>query len=142
MSREIEMELPCDLDDQDVTERALSMSTTMTEIDEVDSAMRDASKAYKERLQFLRGRLRALGRAVKDRSERRIVRCAVNFHEPIVGMKQIVRLDTGELVKEEPMTDSEKQKNLFAPSIEPEPLEDDDPDDEVLEAGPELDGDG
>jgi hypothetical protein len=111
--REIEMELPCELNDADVTERALQMSATMAEIDEVDSNKRDKVKSYNERLQFLHGRLRSLGDAVRTRSEKRIVKCVVEFHVPTPTIKRTTRTDTGEVLKEEPMSDVECQKDLF-----------------------------
>lgn len=127
MQREIEMELPCELNDDDVTERALQMSATMAEIDEVDSAKRDAVKVHSDRLKFLHGRLRSLGNAVRTRSENRIVRCAVDYHVPTVGAKRITRKDTGDVLKEEPMTDAECRKELFEMSQQPDAREDESP---------------
>ena len=43
-----------------------------------------------------------------------MVSCTVQFHTPCEGIKRIVRTDTGEMVREERMMNSEKQLNLFA----------------------------
>ena len=51
-----------------------------------------------------------------NRAEERLVECAVQFHRPTEGVKRIVRTDTGEVIAEEPMTDQEKQLNLFGDS--------------------------
>ena len=46
------------------------------------------------------------------------MRCAVMYHVPCEGQKRIVRTDTGEQVREEAMTEAEKQLNLFAAQAE------------------------
>ena len=43
-----------------------------------------------------------------------MVSCAVQFHTLCEGIERIVRIDTGKMVREEPMTNSEEQLNLFA----------------------------
>jgi formate-dependent nitrite reductase cytochrome c552 subunit len=43
----------------------------------------------------------------------REVDCSVHFHKPNEGFKTIVRLDTGEVVREDKMQRSELQENLF-----------------------------
>lgn len=40
------------------------------------------------------------------------VRCRVYFNEPQIGLKTIVRVDTGEIVSVEPMTDEELQEDI------------------------------
>jgi hypothetical protein len=35
------------------------------------------------------------------------------MNRPVPGIKRISRLDTGEFVKDEPMTDEDRQQNLF-----------------------------
>jgi hypothetical protein len=75
-------------------------------------------KEFKERLVGLNEQQRKLARVIRGRVELRMVQCAVLFHAPLEGVKRIVRMDTGEVVREEPMTDSEKQLNLFAAQSE------------------------
>ena len=49
---------------------------------------------------------------IKKRAELRPVDCAVQMNNPRVGEKTIVRLDTGEMVKIEMMTDYERQEEI------------------------------
>ena len=44
--------------------------------------------------------------------------CVVQFHTPCEGIKRVVRMDTGEVVREEGMTNAEKQLNLWDSQLE------------------------
>lgn len=80
----------------------------------MDSARREAAKKYRDRLVGLDERQRKLGRVIRDRAESRMVQCVALYHTPVEATKRIVRLDTGEVVREEPMTQGECQLNMFA----------------------------
>lgn len=114
----IELELPCALTDEEVQSRGRMLSETIWEIDDTEAARTSAMKKFKERLTGLNEQQRKLATAIRERVEKRMVQCAVLFHDPCEGIKRVVRLDTGEMVREEPMTDSEKQLNLFAAQAE------------------------
>ena len=45
--------------------------------------------------------------------EMREIECKVRLNEPIPGKAQIVRMDTGEIVRERAMTPEEMQRGLF-----------------------------
>jgi hypothetical protein len=110
----IELELFCTLIDDEVRSRGLMLGETIWAIDDTNSARTAAMKEFKERLVGLNEQQRKLARIIRERAEQRMVSCAVQFHTPCEGIKRIVRIDTGEMVREEPMTNSEKQLNLFA----------------------------
>lgn len=109
-----ELELPCTLTDEEVQSRGRMLGETIWAIDDTQAARTAAMKEFKERLVGLNEQQRKLARVIRNRVENRMVQCAVQFHAPLEGVKRIVRMDTGEVVREEPMTDSEKQLNLFA----------------------------
>lgn len=111
---QLELELPCMLTDEEVQSRGRMLGETIWSIDETNTARTEAMKKFKERLVGLNEQQRKLARIIRNRVEPRMVHCAVRFHMPCEGMKRIVRMDTGEVVREEQMTDSEKQLNLFA----------------------------
>lgn len=113
VDKEIVMDLMCDLSDAELFDRAQQMSTVLQTIDEVETAKRVSAKDFKERLEGLVGESRKLSWIVRQRSESRPVRCSVEFHKPVQGTKRVTRLDTGELVKEEPMSQAELQGNLL-----------------------------
>jgi hypothetical protein len=113
MIKNIDLDLVCELSTEEVNERPQQMSAAMTEYDQVESDKKDAVKEYTEQMKELRGRMRRLSRTITSKTESRIVKCCTYFHTPVVGTKRTVRLDTGELVREEPMTNAECQDNLF-----------------------------
>ncbi len=112
-SRAIELELSCELIEEEVQYKAQQLGAAVVEQDETASRKRDAMKTFNEELEEIAQRMRLLSRAIRTRSERRLVRCAVTFHTPVQGSKRTVRLDTGELCREEPMTMEECQEHLF-----------------------------
>lgn len=110
----IELELPCSLTDEEIQSRGRMLGETIWTIDDTNAARTASMKEFKEKLVGLNEQQRKLARIISNRVETRMVRCAIQFHAPCEGMKRVVRMDTGEMVREEPMTDSEKQLNLFA----------------------------
>src|SRR5262249_39580173 len=111
--KEIDLELWCDLTDFEVQERAQQLGAAVAEYDQVDSDKKDSMKEYTEQLKEIAGRMRRLSRIIRNRTEVRIVKCTVSFHTPVAGTKRIVRLDTGEIVREEAMSIAESQQHLF-----------------------------
>lgn len=110
------MELVCDLDVAELSERAQMLSLTTLKIDEVEDNKATVGKAFKEELNGLREQARKLSRALRNRSEVRPVVCMVVFNSPVQGTKRIVRRDTGEFYRDEPMSSQECQNNLFEDS--------------------------
>lgn len=111
--KEILRELVCVLDEAELNERGLLMSTTMLRYDEVEMAKKEAMKDYSEEMKALRGKMRELSKNIRSRSEIRTVKCGIAYNSPQPGMKRIVRLDTGELLSDEQMTEDERQNSLF-----------------------------
>lgn len=111
--REITQEILCDLDERELAEVAQRLGLTTLRIDEVEAARAEVSKGYREQLSGLRESARKLSKVLGDRAEVRPVECFVMFHTPVQGTKRIVRKDTGEVHREEPMTALECQQNLF-----------------------------
>jgi hypothetical protein len=142
MAKRIELELATALTDDEVRSRGDYLCGLIARMDEVSEERSNAMKRYKDQLSGLAEDQRKVARAIKTRCEVRFVRCEVIYHMPCEGTKRIVRLDTGEVVRDEAMTDDEMQLNLFA-SIEdleklaggePEPPKPDDGGDEAQDA--------
>lgn len=89
------------------------MAACIGEIDDVESRKADANKAFRRELAELDERMRRIAHQVRTRTESRMVSCEITFHQPQLGYKRTVRLDTGEIVREEPMTDEERDSRLF-----------------------------
>jgi hypothetical protein len=94
-------------------------------IDETNAARSKSSKEFKDLLAGLEERRRELSLAIRTGFEERLVPCVVRFHHPVEATKTIIRLDTGELVEECPMTVEECQTRMFAetPAAAPEVIE-------------------
>lgn len=60
----------------------------------------------------LHGKLSKLADVVDRKAETRSIECRVELDVPVIGTKSIIRLDTFEVVKEEPMTLEERQGKL------------------------------
>ena len=95
---------------QQIAELELKKKQIMADLkSEADTAASDSAK---------------LARWVNDGFDYRQIDCEVVFHAPREGYKTLIRLDTYEHVKNEPMTWPEKQDNLFEEiPTEPQPEE-------------------
>lgn len=116
--KQIEMQLACELSQEEVQFRAQELGVAVTQHDVIADEKAKAMKLFKERLETVSHRMRRLSKIVQAKLEYRMVACAVEFHVPEVGTKRIVRTDTGEVVKEEAMTPEERQNNLFETSAD------------------------
>jgi hypothetical protein len=143
MAKKIEIELPCALSDDEVRSRGDYLVELIARMDAVSEEKSNVARRYKDQLSGLAETQRKVAAAIRTRCETRMVRCWVTYHAPCEGVKRTTRMDTGDVVSEEPMTDAEKQLNLFASikdlealaGIEPpEPPSADGDDDEAQDA--------
>jgi hypothetical protein len=111
--KEITLKIRVDLDDVELAQRAQELGLTTLRIDEVEDAKASVNKEFKEELTGLRERARDLSRVLNSRSEVRPLDCIVEFHVPAQGTKRIARKDTGDFLRDEPMTLQECQDHLF-----------------------------
>lgn len=93
--------------------RGEALSTAYIEYDRVEEEKKTVSSGYSDQLKALRGEMRQLAGQIRKKGAERAVDCVTEFHNPEVGMKTTIRTDTGEVVKTEPMTNEERQENLF-----------------------------
>lgn len=82
---------------------------------EVEMANKIETKKLADNLAAIDANCYTLSRQVRERGLNVPVDCLVTFHKPKVGRKTIIRLDTGEQVREEVMTPTECQEHLFPP---------------------------
>jgi hypothetical protein len=109
----ISMDLVCVLNTEELNERAQQMSSASIRYDEVEETKRNTTKELTDELKTLRGTMRRLSDTIRRKQETRPVECFVKFHTPEVGLKRVIRKDTGEIVRDEPMSMDERQNNLF-----------------------------
>jgi DNA segregation ATPase FtsK/SpoIIIE-like protein len=115
MSKEIMLELWCELDDIEMLVRGQMLGAVVAEVELVEVQKTDAMKSFTDQLKALSQQRSKLGGIIRRKAETRMVNCVVQFHAPAPGTKRITRLDTGEFVRDEPMTAAEHQGNLFTP---------------------------
>lgn len=109
----------CLLDDEELLVRGQMLSDCSQQYELVEKQKKDTMKEFGEQLGELRSTRIGLAQAIKDKREKRLVECVVMYHSPVQGTKRFTRLDTGEFVRDEPMSASEMQQNLFAPDPPP-----------------------
>ncbi|HEY1861654.1 MAG TPA: hypothetical protein VGG61_14940 [Gemmataceae bacterium] len=79
---------------------------------DLNQKKKEVAAAMKVAITEAEGRAAALARKINERHEYRDAECTALMHTPRVGMKSIVRVDTGEIVREERMTVDELQEKL------------------------------
>lgn len=107
------LDLFCHFSDEELELKGQELSAAVIKYDEIVDEKTAAMKQFKERIDQAGADVRKLSRKVRDRGEIRPIECGVAFHKPAKGQKTIVRLDSGEIVKECVMTDLELQQQLF-----------------------------
>lgn len=111
--KRVELELYCALTEEELRSRALMLVEAVTAIDDTEAARTAATKEFRERITGLVETQRKLSKILRDQAERRMVQCAVLFHVPQEGTKRVVRLDTGEIAREEAMSAADLQLNIW-----------------------------
>jgi hypothetical protein len=104
--------LPCSLSDDEVRQRGEELARRIRAREELDEARRENQKDYRDRLAELDLEIATLAREVRDRTAYREV--GVVMHRNLATRTvEWVRRDTGEVVRQRPMTDDELQGQLW-----------------------------
>jgi hypothetical protein len=111
--QKLKLTLFCNFTGEEMDAKGEALSTAYIEYDRVEEQKKTASAEYGDQLKALRGEMRQLAGQIRKKGAERAVDCVTQFHTPEVGMKTTIRTDTGEIVKTEPMTNDERQENLF-----------------------------
>lgn len=111
--KKIMLELLCELTPEELLLRGQALSVAAEDYATVESDKKTAMSGFKEQLDDLRMSIARLSSVIRAKAEGRLTECAVEFHSPAQATKRITRLDTGEFVRDEPMTALECQSHLF-----------------------------
>lgn len=111
--KKIMQELLCDLTPEELLLRGQALSAAAEDYARVEGDKKSAMAGFKEQLDDLRMSIARLSGVIRAKAEARLVECAVEYHSPVQATKRITRLDTGEFVRDEPMTALECQSHLF-----------------------------
>jgi uncharacterized coiled-coil DUF342 family protein len=97
----------------ELQEKGQELSNSVLEFSDVEAEKKTKMDEFKQFLDGIEGRIHRLSREIRAKGREVPTACVVRFHVPRTAFKQIVRLDTGELVREEQMSPQECQENLF-----------------------------
>jgi hypothetical protein len=112
MKKKATLTLRCEYTDAELAFKRDELSTVIVRQAEVEQSKAAVNRGFKEELDGLYSRASELAHQIKARGESRDVECLVEFYKPNVGEKTIIRLDTGELVRVEVMTEDERQEEF------------------------------
>lgn len=99
--------------EEELKERAKTLAMNVQRQGQTTEEQKAAQAQFKERLERFTAEIGKLSRDINNGWEMRNIECRVRYNLPVPGTKSIVRLDTGELVREMAMSRSEMQENLF-----------------------------
>lgn len=103
--------------EEEIRERSKKLALSVQSQTQAQEEQKAAVSQFKERIESCVSQIGRLSREINSGWEMRTIECAVQFHSPNVGMKTIVRLDTGEIVNVTSMHPSELQENLFQAEV-------------------------
>ena len=95
--KEFHRELPCELTDDEVAQRAERMAKAIEAKDAREAKAKEVAKAYKRQVDELAAEVRLLADAVRTRVEMRDVLCVVKVQRD--GSALVVRTDTGDVIE-------------------------------------------
>ena len=109
--------------DPELLELAREQSRTIQEKGALERKKSEISKTLAGEIENKQGQIESLTERVSNGYEWRNIECVIHFDRPTPGMAQVIRTDTGDVVRERRMTAGELQLRIeFAqPEAEAEP---------------------
>lgn len=107
-------QLACGLKREEIEDRAQKAAFLLSDRDNREASFDEERKAQKAVLQRIDNEIRAVSQEVREKVTYRDVACERRFIYAEAKVRD-VRLDTGEVVFERPMSDAERQPGLFDP---------------------------
>ena len=104
--------LPVKLTDEGLLEYANQMATKLEEKDMAERRKKEVVAEYGAKLTSLDAEIISLSNKVKNKEEHRDVDCKMHYYWDR-GVKELIRKDTLEVVKTEPIADWEKQEDIL-----------------------------
>lgn len=117
------MPLICELTDSERRDYGIQLATTLGDIYSLEVEKKRMNDSLKDRMGGLQAKADSLRTLVETGQEFREVECETRLGVPDDKHKQIVRIDTGEVVSTEEMTDDDKQLDMQFENVPSEPEE-------------------
>ena len=102
-----------DFSQDEMTRLSRDLALAVRKREQAQNALKAAQAQFKQQIEAETANIALFANFVSMGYEMRNIDCMVNFHQPEPGRKQIWRMDTGELVREEKMRRDEMQEQLF-----------------------------
>jgi hypothetical protein len=110
--RTITKEIKHTLEESDKMKYGKYLAEKIAERDQITLEKKESMSEFKSRLDNVMTDINGFSEALNSGFEMREVKCEVFFNLPSPGKKTIVRMDTGEEIGIESMTEEEKQEEL------------------------------
>ena len=112
MNPQFKESLPVELTDEELLEHGAAAAKAREKMSSIEADHKVAKEAYKDDLSFLESKLKRHLQAISAGEEDRQVLCEWQLDVPTMGSKALVRLDTGETVREAAMEGEDLQGAL------------------------------
>lgn len=109
MNKTHKQTLMCDLTDKERRDYGITLATTLGDMEDIEAQKKREMDHFKDRIAGLQAKADELSRKVRDGKEWREVECHTLMSTPDREHKQTIRLDTGETIRTERMTDTDLQ---------------------------------
>src|SRR5580704_3954710 len=97
--------LRCPLTDQEKIRFGEGLARLLEEMGEVEDEQKASAAKFKAQLEGIEGAVTKTRKILSAGYEYRWIDCKVLYHKPATRQKTLVRLDTGEVVREEDMSE-------------------------------------
>jgi len=108
----IERSLKYDFTPDELADMSKRLANEIGAIETLEADKEESNKAFKEQIAFHATAAKGLAKDIRAGYEHRFTACRVLLNSPNLGEKTIVRLDTGEQVAVEVMSEQERQEEL------------------------------
>jgi hypothetical protein len=108
-TREFERQLPCHFTPDQIRDKSDLLAEKIDEKGKIEEEKKSVMTGYKQRLELADAEIGLLAHHIRQKFEYQMVRCVAIMDEPTFGKKTIRRLDTGETVGVETMTNDDRQ---------------------------------
>ena len=97
----------------EIKELAKKLAYETRTLEELEDQKKSVVSDFSNKITRVKASLSGLANNINNGYDFRNIDCEVLLNSPEAGQKSIVRLDTGEIVRVEDMTQNEKQEKLF-----------------------------
>ena len=111
LAKEVHL-LRCDFSEDELKQFSKDLARSTAQLAQAEEEKKSAMAQFAERLTGAKALASSLARRINEGYEMRMVDCEVRLDSPTNGTATVVRKDTGEIVKERPMTAGELQGEL------------------------------